>query len=149
MRFDKIIQLILEGVADLPKFKLLDPSNNPRGYMQRQDCKQGYMIRINPTSKQNTIAIIDSLLPDSDIVKKIKREWEKAILISGKALAMHLTPEDMVKYNIKPHYSRMYRINGTLDLDYDPVWEYWLEPTYEKYASKDTVDEFGDLMNEL
>lgn len=163
MSFYKTVNLILEESEEQPKFEVLSPKKYSRAYFERMDGGgPSFISKVVRDGMMEVYYQGKKLTPNSEEAKKIKEEWEPVNLYTGKEI--HDQPginyKELRKYNIEPTHLMYYIVRDDVDADWHSldhlaggrvlshmVW--WLEPQYSKYTSKDTADEFGDLMGEL
>lgn len=152
MSFYKAANTILGESSEELKFELVDPDKILRVYTEFEADSTGYLSEVR---KKGRLLKYVPVKRYSDIALRAKSDWKKTVLLRGYNLRQH------VKFADKELFKRS-SISASLDLYYIVYdlsvvdmglikWENWIEPniTFRDYASKDTADEFGDLMNEL
>lgn len=164
MNFLKTVNILLEEFsAEKPKLEPLTPERYTRVYMERDDGrKYGELAKVDNVYGFKIYKEMDK---NSTEVTEIKREWRKAYLRSGQAIAGRLVPEELNEINkeLKEVYGED-KLRTTLNAYYivrEDIFrelfktvhhyrtEWWLEPHLSNYTSKEVSNTFSGLMDNL
>jgi len=141
---------ILEELAGNP-FERITPKKYSRAYMEKGGPRStGYLMKVTDTD--GTFKVFKEIFVNSNTVKKIKEEWEPAIVMSGGELAGYLVPEEIRLYKVNTSYETVYKINDeSIIKKKTDSWDYWLErvETYEDHLPKGSVDQMKGIMDVL
>jgi hypothetical protein len=154
MKFNKVVNLILEESQLKPEFELITPEKYTNGYMENTKTGEGYLLKI---TKDSLLRIVRQVPSDIDEVKEIKEKWLKALVMEGYEIMPYLgaiSSEERIKHDIKPDLALSYVVHNPEDVAYllkDYNWIHWLEPvkTIKDYTSDDVADTFKDFIDEL
>lgn len=154
MKFNKVVNLILEESQLKPEFELITPEKYTSGYMENTKTEEGYMLKV---TKDGLLKVVRPVPPYIDEVKEIKEKWLKALVMEGYEIMPYLraiSSEERIKHDIKPDLALSYVVHNPEDVFYllgEYRWIHWLEPvkTIKDYTSGDVADTFKDFIDEL